>query len=260
MLATHRHRRLLELLQKTGSLRTIKAAKALRVTEETIRRDFEKLEAEGALQRSHGGAVRLEGGRREISEEEREQQNIEAKRAIATAASHRIQPGQTLFFDASTTTKQLALLLPDDSMTVVTNALQIALILLRKPSVQVIVLGGHLRTSSTSCSGWAAESLLESVRIDIAFLSCRGFDAEQGASEATEDQARLKRRVVEHATEVCLLADASKVGVSSSYYFAKPAQIDQWITDRAPSGDLRKSLSLAGMRIDVVKPKSKKIR
>lgn len=249
MLAVERHRRLLDMLNAQGSIRTAAAARALGVTEETVRRDFEKLEAEGALIRSHGGAVKLESMRREFSVEERARQHQAEKLRIARTAAARIRPGQTILFDASTTALQTAKLLPDQPLTVLTNALQTALALSQKPAIRVILLGGNFLSSSQSCTGWAAEQMLEQIRIDAAYISCRGFDATHGPSEATEEQARLKRAIVEHAEEVCLLADASKAGTRSSFYFAKPSDIDFWITDREPSPAFKAAISSKGPRI-----------
>lgn len=251
MLALERHRRLLDLLNKQGGVRTAEVARALGVTEETVRRDFEKLEAEGALLRSHGGAVRLEPMRREFPAKEREEQNVAEKIRIARAAIARIQPGQTILFDASTTVQQVAKLLPDQPLTVLTNSLQTALLLIEKPAIHVTVLGGNLMSSSQSCTGWSAEQMLELFRIDVAYVSCRGLDPERGLSEATEEQARLKRRIVECVGEVCLLADASKAGATSSFFFAKTSDIDLWITNRVPTQPLKSVLASHGVRIEV---------
>jgi DeoR/GlpR family transcriptional regulator of sugar metabolism len=251
MLAIERHRRLLELLQKSGSVRTVDAARTLQVTEETVRRDFEKLEAEGALLRSHGGAVRLESVRREVSEEERAHQHMAAKRLIARAAAARIREGQTILFDASTTSKQVVQMLPDQPLTVLTNGLQIALILAEKPSIHVILLGGSVRASSFACTGWSAEQLLDTVRVDTAYVSCRGFDPVRGASEATEEHARLKRRIVDRAEEVCLLADHSKIGLRSSYFYARPCDIDLWITEKSPPEAVQSVVTEAGIRVEI---------
>lgn len=251
MLALERHRRLVDLLNKQGSVRTAEVARRLRVTEETVRRDFEKLEAEGVLLRSHGGAVKLEVTRREFPAEEREGQNAAAKLRIAQAVVKRIRPGQTILFDASTTALQVARLLPDAPLTVLTNALQTALALVEKPSIHVSLLGGTLMSSSQSCTGWPAEQMLELFRIDAAYISCRGLDSARGPSEATEEQARLKRHIVERAEEVCLMADASKAGVSSSYFFAKTSDLDVWITEREPAAPFRDALAASGVRIEV---------
>ncbi len=253
MLALERRRRLLQLLPRTGGLRTTEAARALRVTEETVRRDFEKLEADGSLVRSHGGAVRVESLRREYSADDRAREHEAEKARIARRALGRVRAGETVFFDASTTTLQLARILPDQTLTVLTNSLPVALALLEKPSVRAVLLGGEMVASSQSCTGWLAGEALEHFRLDAAFLSCRGFDAVRGPSEATEAQARLKHRVSERAASVCLLADSSKAGANSSFYFARPGDIDIWITDRAPAPAFRKMLVRQGVRIEVAR-------
>lgn len=251
MLALERHRRVLSLLQTQGSIRTTEVARALGVTEETVRRDFEKLEAEGMLLRSHGGAVSLEMQRQEQTARERATQHAPEKQLIAQAAVAHIKPGQTIFFDPSTTALQVATLLPDQPLTALTNSLQVAMALAEKPSIRVVLLGGDLVSSSLSCTGWAAEQTLEIFRLDAAFISCRGIDVERGLSEATEEQARLKRRVVESAEKVYLLADDSKAGIASSYFFAKNSAVDTWITNRSPEQTVQTSLATQGVRIEI---------
>lgn len=251
MLALERHRWILDNLNARGSVRTTQVAEALDVTEETVRRDFEKLEADGMLLRSHGGAVRLDPNRRESPVQERAGENTAAKQAIARAALRQIKQGQTVYFDASTTVLQLALLVPDQTLTVVTNGLQIAMALAEKSDVQCILLGGALRVSSLSCTGWAAEKGLEIYHIDKAFLSCRGIEAERGLSDASEAQARLKHEVITRASETVLLADRTKAGVASSYFFARPGDIDGWITDAAPPKMLAEALAAQGVRVEV---------
>lgn len=251
MLALQRHRWVLDNLNAKGSVRTSEVAEALGVTEETVRRDFEKLELDGMLQRSHGGAVRLEPHRREPPLQERSAANIAAKQAIARAALARIKPGQTIYFDASTTVLQLALLIPDQSLTVVTNGLQIAMALAEKRDVECILLGGILRAPSLSCTGWAAEQSLEIYHLDEAFLSCRGLDMERGLSEASEATARLKHEVIARSRQVILLADLSKAGIASSFFYARPGDIDVWITDAVPPAHMADTLAGQGVRLEV---------
>jgi DeoR/GlpR family transcriptional regulator of sugar metabolism len=226
-------------------------AQVLGVTEETVRRDFEKLAAEGMLMRSHGGAVRLEIHRREFTLQDRAQQNIAAKQAIAAAAARRLKPGQTIYFDASTTVLQLAEGLPEMPLTVVTNGLQIATALAEKSDVECILLGGALRASSLSTGGWASEKALEIYHLDTAFLSCRGVDPARGVSDAGEVHARLKHAVMERSDEVVLLADSSKVGLASSYFFARPGDIDLWITDQSLAPQVADSVAAQGLRVEV---------
>jgi DeoR/GlpR family transcriptional regulator of sugar metabolism len=251
MLALERHRWLVEKVNTQGSVRTSQVAQALGVTEETVRRDFEKLAAEGMLMRSHGGAVRLEVHRREFSLQDRAQQNIAGKMAIAAAAARRIKAGQTIYFDASTTVLQLAGSLPEMPLTVVTNGLQIATVLAERSEIDCVLLGGVLRASSLSTGGWASEKALEIYHLDIAFLSCRGVDPERGLSDAGEVHARLKHAVIERSDEVVVLADSSKVGLASSYFFARPGDIDLWITDQPLAPHVADSVAAQGLRVEV---------
>jgi DeoR/GlpR family transcriptional regulator of sugar metabolism len=253
MLAIDRHRWLLDELNERGSLRTSEVAERAGVAEETIRRDFEKLESEGMLLRAHGGAVRLETDRREYPAGERALQHAAEKQAIARAAARRLRAGQTVYFDASTTVLELVRVMPDIPLTVVTNSIENALALSEKSDVSCVLLGGTMHPSSLSCTGWAAEKSLEIYHLDAAFLSCRGIDLDRGFSDATEGQAQLKHSVVERAAQVFLLADTSKCGVTSSYFFAGGADIDIWIAEAAPPVHLAAALASQGLRIEPAK-------
>lgn len=253
MLAVARHRQIAKLLQRQGSVSTAALARLFSVTEETVRRDFEKLEAEGVLVRSHGGAVQMETERRDYPVRERATQNTPEKARIARRALRYVTSGATIFLDPSTTVQQLAHLIPNEPLTILTNSLQIPLLFEDKPSVRVIILGGTLSPRSLSCAGPAAEQTLDLYRVDSAFLSCRGIEVEQGLSEATEEQAQLKRRVIERAKSVYLLADYTKGGVSSSFFYAPLSKLDVWITDRNPESPLREALDGQGVTVDIVR-------
>lgn len=253
MLAHQRHREILQCLTASGSVRTTELASKLEVTEETIRRDFEKLEADGELVRIHGGAVSLDLSTRDFSLRERAAQNAEGKASIARAALSHVKEAMTLFFDASTTVLQLAALLPEFPLTVVTNSLQTAITLSGKANITVFVLGGKLGSSSLSCTGWAAAEGLGHHRIDAAFISCKGIDASLGLSDAAEEHARIKKDVVARASQVFLLADRSKAGVASSFFFAKNSEVDIWICDGEPRADVLDAVTSQGMRLEVTK-------
>jgi DeoR/GlpR family transcriptional regulator of sugar metabolism len=253
MLALDRHRKILQLLNANGSVRTAELAAQLEVTEETIRRDFEKLEAEAQLMRTHGGAARMEFNQRDFPLRERIEQNAGGKARIARAALARVKEGNTVFFDASTTVLQLAALLQERPLTVVTNALQTAVTLSEKSNIEVFVLGGKLGNTSLSCTGWAAAQGIEQHRIDVAFLSCKGIDAALGVSEAAEEHARIKRQVISRASETVLLADRTKCGLSSNVFYAKNSEIDLWITDETPPPDILDAVTSQGMRVEVAK-------
>jgi DeoR/GlpR family transcriptional regulator of sugar metabolism len=253
MLAHQRHRQIIQSLSASGAARTTELAAKLEVTEETIRRDFEKLEADGELVRIHGGAVSLDLSTQDLSLRERVAHNAEGKARIARAALSHIKEGLTVFFDASTTVLQLAALLPEAPLTVVTNALQTAITLAGKPNITVFVLGGKLGASSLSCTGWAAAEGLEHHRIDAAFISCKGLESSLGLSDAAEEHARIKKDVVARSSQVFLLADHTKAGVASSFFFAKNSEVDLWICDAEPRVDVLEAVTSQGMRLEVAK-------
>jgi DeoR/GlpR family transcriptional regulator of sugar metabolism len=253
MLALQRQRKIRQSLAVNGTVRTAELADELDVTEETIRRDFEKLESEGVLVRTHGGAVRLDLSNRDFPLRERAEQNAGGKARIARAALGHIKEGSTVFFDASTTVLQLAALLPEKPLTVVTNALQTATTLAEKSGITVFVLGGQLSPSSLSCTGWAAGQGIDQHRIDAAFISCKGVDPAFGVSEAVEEHARVKRHAVQRAATTFLLADHTKAGVASSFFFAKNSEVDFWITDGELAPGVFDSITSQGMRVEVAR-------
>jgi len=249
MLAVERQHRILEMLSQSSAISTARAAKALGVTEETVRRDFEKLEADGRLGREHGGAVRVADSRRDLPLDSRETANVDEKAAIARVALTQIQKRDTLFFDASTTVFHLARLLADLEVTVLTNGLKIAIELAQRPAVDVILIGGAVSHTSLSCRGTLTDQMLDSHHVQKAFISCRGLDAQCGLSEANAEQAALRRKVIKLSNRTILLADHTKMGLKSSYLFARLADVDTLITDRPPEKRLRQKLKQAGTTV-----------
>jgi DeoR/GlpR family transcriptional regulator of sugar metabolism len=249
MLAAERHQKILTAVQSRGFVRTVDIAQELAVTEETVRRDFEKLEAEAQLQRTHGGAVRVEASHRDLPLSSRATENVAAKQAIAALAIPLIEPGDTVLFDASSTVFELARRLPDLPVTILTPALTMAVELSQRPSVRVVLLGGVVSPRSLSCQGPLAEQALECYHVQKAFLSCRGIEAARGLSETTDETARLKRRMMALADHTYLMADHSKMGVKSAFFFAKPGDIGTLLTDRQPPKNLREAFRTAGTRL-----------
>lgn len=231
MLARQRHRVILNMLETQQSLRTIELAKYFDVTDETIRRDLESLDAEGKLIRTHGGAVRIEKRPAELPLQKRLKENRSAKLEIAKKALALIRPNETIFLDASSTVLALAELLADFPLTVVTNSYDCVVPLMDKPNISVVITGGTLDRVSHSFGGVISWSTLRRFAIDKMFFSCNGIDAERGASEATEFHAEFKENAILLCKEKIMLCDSSKFGVRSVRYFAEPEQLDKLITD-----------------------------
>jgi len=154
MLARQRQRVILSMLETQPSLRTIELAKHFDVTDETIRRDLEFLDAENKLIRTHGGALRIEKNEVNLPMQKRLQEKREQKQQIAQKALKYIKEGQTIFLDASSTVLALAEALPDIDITVITNGHDCIVPIMEKPKINLIVTGGKLDRFSHSYGGF----------------------------------------------------------------------------------------------------------
>lgn len=249
MLVVERQREIINRLGKDGSARVTELAKLFNVTEETIRRDLDRLEAEGKLVRSHGGAVCVqENSNPEIPYPLREISHVEEKISIARKAVERVIEGDTILLDASTSAWQMAQLLPDIRLTVVTNAIKVALALAEHTRTHIIVTGGALLPSSLSFVGPVAESFLSEYRVDKLFLSCKGVDFQRGLSESNELQAIMKKRMIGIADVRYLLVDHSKFQVNALTVFGNLENIDEVITDAGVDDSVVNLIKQSGAR------------
>jgi DeoR/GlpR family transcriptional regulator of sugar metabolism len=254
MLAAERHRHILFRVKQSGAVRVSLLAEELHVAEETIRRDLERLGADRLLVRTHGGAVPIGGERAELPLSVRETVHLELKRTIARRAAEEISDGDVIALDASSTVYELARVIPDRPLTVVTNSLAVSRALAERAAVQVIVTGGVLDAPSMSLVGTLAEESLERYNIRRVFLSCQGVDAERGLSVTADMHGRIKRKMMDVAEESCLLVDSSKFGVRALEFFARVEEVDSIITDAGAKGEQVKWLRETGARVEVAGP------
>lgn len=249
MLAIDRQRRILELLRATGSLRTIETAVALGVTDETVRKDFETLERAGQLIRMHGGARSAERPKEELPLNERQKIRLGEKRMIARAAAGRIEANETIFLDASSTVLTLTEFLPELPLTILTNALDVFAALAERPNVDLICTGGLFDARSRSFIGLTAETALRRYNISRMFFSGNGFHLERGLSESNSRQAAFKERVIEHSEEVVFLADHSKLGQKSAFFFAGTSDVSCLVTDSGADPEFVANLEGLGAEV-----------
>lgn len=231
MLAQQRHREILARLQHVGGVRVSELAEAFGVAEETIRRDLEKLDANGKLIRTHGGAVPIVDVSQDLPFNIRRSEHHDLKEIIAPYAAHLVSEGDVIALDASSTVHELARTLPDIPLTVVTNSLPVTATLMAHEHVRVLSTGGVLDRPSRSWVGSFAEDALARVNIQKLFLSSKGIDIERGLSEVDDAQARVKRRMIDLAEEVYLLVDHSKLGKRAAVFLANVDEVDRIIVD-----------------------------
>jgi DeoR/GlpR family transcriptional regulator of sugar metabolism len=134
--------------------------------------------------------------------------------------------------------------------------LKIAVELARRPAIQVILSGGAVSPRSLSCEGTLVDPVFERCHVQKAFLSCRALDSKRGLSEANVEQAALKRKIISLADQIILLADHTKIGVKSSYFFARLKDVDTLITNRRPEKTVKQTLKKSGGK--VVLPKEER--
>ncbi|WP_206830262.1 DeoR/GlpR family DNA-binding transcription regulator [Alicyclobacillus fructus] len=250
MLPAERQRAILQYLNERGSIRVKELSRMFSVTEETVRRDLHILEMEGKLRRSHGGAVRIDDDTpAETSYLIRESEHVPEKMAIARTAITYVEPGESIILDASSTALHVANALPNMPLTVLTNSVKIAMELASKDKIEVISTGGILRASSLSYVGPMAEEAISRFHVNKAFLSCKGVHVEHGFTESNALQALVKRKMVEIADMLILLADHSKIQARDFTKVGDVDEIDVLITDRETSEEDVRAFEQAGVHV-----------
>jgi len=239
----------LDVLRKQPGLRVSELARALDVSEGTVRNDLNALEEEGRLKRVHGGAVLNDQGEfQNNSFVRRYKQNIAAKTAIAREAALLVNDGDSIMLDASSTAFYLARILSNrNKLRVMTNGFEVARELAENTSNTVILIGGVVNNDSSSVTGLLSEQIIAEMHIEKAFFSCSGFSTERGMTEVHFEEAQLKRKAIESSKEVFALIDSSKFGKEDLTPFARPTQITHLFTDSSINDEWKDRLKSANI-------------
>ena len=243
MLAKQRYTKILQLLDKDGIVHTAELVKLMGVSSETIRKDLEYLDSQGRLSRVHGGAVlRIPENQRifrgYISFQIRNSQNLEQKAAITSKAAGLVSEGQVIALDYGSTSQMMALVLKERfrNLTVVTNSIQNALMLAENPGITIILTGGILnRDEYTLVNEFS--STLESIHIDIMFMTVTGIDPVIGCTDQRLSEIRIQNQMHRSATRTIVLADSTKFGKASLLKICPFEEVDTIVTDSGISSD-----------------------
>lgn len=218
----------------------------------TIRRDLQILEREGAIDRVHGGARIADGSSVELAFQERAKRHLSAKRAIATAAYAQLSPRTAIFLDAGTTVLQLARLIRVNPLPlrIFTNGLTVAQEFLNIPELEVVLLGGQLRSENASLVGPQAEAMLESIWFDQLFLGASAISPDGAIYSVDSAEASLNKCMLARSAHRFVLADSSKFGTMTTYKVA-PLAGARVITDAGLSQQWRSRLGELGVEATI---------
>jgi len=255
--AEERQRHIARLVEEHGRARVTDLAARFGVSAVTIRKDLETLEQQRRLIRAHGGAVAIGRGA-ERGFDVRERIQPAEKDAIGRAAAAMVVDGESIALDASTTALALARHLKARGswlhLTVITNGLRIASELAGYPGITVAMPAGFLRWEALSLVGPLGAGLFEKVNIQKAFMGAAGFALEAGLSDATEEEAQIKRLMVEGATEVVGLVDHTKWGRTAFATFCRTGDLTAVVSNIGAPEPMVASLRASGVDVRLVTP------
>lgn len=233
MLPIQRREKILGLLKEDGAAKVISLATLFKVTEATIRQDLEKLEKEGLISRDHGGAYL-----RNIEDQVRtfslahQHENVDKKERIAAKCVELIENGDTIILDSGSTTTEIAQRIKGiKNLTVITNALNIALLLGAEPGIEVIMTGGEFKPPTLSLTGQKAADFFKGINVQKLFLATAGVSLKAGLTYPSISDIVVKKAMVDAAEVTYLVADSTKIGRTSFASLGAMSLIDFLVTD-----------------------------
>ena len=235
MLAIERRNAILEKLQAERRVVVSELSILYDVSEETIRRDLEKLENEGYVIKSYGGAVLNENANLDLPFNIRKNKNVVGKQKIADIISQTIHDGDFLFLDASSTAVAIAKTIKGKKgLTIITNSLEIAIELLDVPDCKVISTGGEIVSTAFGLVGHVTDKTIRSYYVDKTIVSSKGLDIDKGFTDSDERHANNKRSMLESARVKILAVDSSKFDRVSFAKIGDLRDITMIVTDTKP--------------------------
>lgn len=232
MLPAVRKNKIKKLLLENKVVTVAELSNKFSVSEETIRRDLKTLEDDGIAKRTHGGAVLAERVMSSVGTNDLKNIFVESKKTISSLVRPLIKNGDCIFLDSSTTSYYASDELKDMQLTVATNSLDIVTKLSKSPNINLIAIGGNLSKNRKCFVGRNALKILQDYHFDIVLLSCRTLSLSDGITDANDDEAEIKRLLVDRTKCLVLMADHSKFNKVSFTKVCNLDKIDYLITDK----------------------------
>lgn len=238
MLAIERKNEILNKLRAEQRVLVAELAVHYSVTEETIRRDLDKLEKEGYATKTYGGAIWGNSTKTDLSYTIRNKTNVEAKNIIGKLVCSLIQDGDHIMLDDSSTSLYIAKHLKEKkNITVITNSIEIIMELSNVDGWTVMSTGGRLKSESLAFVGNQAQQMLQNFHVDKAIISCKGLDQKVGITDSSEFHSLLKQTMIASAKQTILALDESKFDKISFVKIASLDAVSVVVSDTRPSDD-----------------------
>ena len=253
LLAIERQNAIMQELNTKGCITVSLLSKQFDVTEETIRRDLDKLEQSKLLRRVHGGAYIVNGFEKEAPVRLRESIMLSEKERIGAKCCEYIDQYDTIMLDSSTTALYIAkqLKLENKKVTVITNSLDTINEFEDSENIKVICIGGTLRVKSHAFSGFDSLSLLNGLIADKAFVSAAGVHMNFGITDHIESEAKIRMMMLKNASKRYFIADNTKFGKAMMYSVWPLNDINYLVTDTAPDREWYSKLHELGVELIV---------
>ncbi len=255
LLVEERRRLIVDLVEQQGRATVEELATRFGTSTVTIRADLDALARSSAIARSHGGALPVAPATNDTPLNIKETRWHAQKLRIGQAAAKMIQDGETIILDSGSTTVEIARQIRQmkfESLTVITNALNIAMELTGMPQIRVMMLGGLLRQTSYSLVGPDAEQALAKLSADRLFLGVDGLDPEVGVTTPDPLEAALNALMIRVSRQTIAVLDASKLGQRSLSVITPIKSLDMVISDSSAPAETVKALRDAGVQVVLV--------
>ena len=252
MFLEERQESIMGMLTRDGKVRVKELSDKFRVTEDCIRKDLGALEKQGKLKRTYGGAVVLRENLHTMEVSKRRNTDVEAKRRIAQAAVRLINDKDMVFLDISTSNLAVAELLAKEQreLTVVTNMIDILVILAQNPKIRLVFAGGKINKSRDGFWGGMTMDFISHLKPDIAFVGAVGVDVKENSVSTYDIEDGInKAAIIRVSKRAYVVAEAKKLSADGNYNYATLDTLSGLITDSLPADDVRQAAADSGVEI-----------
>ncbi len=252
MLAIERKNQILSILQEEKKVVVTDLSKRFDVSEETIRRDLDKLEKEGYLVKAYGGAVLNDNQLLELPFIVRKKAHVEAKQSIANKISEFIHDGDRIILDASSTALFVLRKIKErKNLTVITNSVEILVECGEVSGWNIFSTGGHMQEGSLALFGPAADKMLKNYHADKAVISCKGIDIDGGLTDSNEMHAMTKSNMLSCVNTRIVAVDSSKFDKVAFAKISELGGVDIIVTEQDPGAEWKNALEKLNIELVV---------